>query len=210
ILVAGPNDPLIYNSELVAFLGWIEAYPILPRASDILHTGPWAVVSLSRSVDRQSWRHRYAVSPPGEVREGVELGSLHRHAAPGAVALRLRSDGRLASELCTPGRASRDPRKIGRWLVEPVRSAEPGRNGAADAAARTRHLLTAFRGRRLAEDEGRVLGYLREQLMPGCSTLYSTIHPVTGDQLVTRSPQEAEEAGYVMDGILGAIFDPPQ
>jgi glycosyltransferase involved in cell wall biosynthesis len=209
-LVAGPDDPLIYNSELVAFLGWIEAYPILPRASDILHTGPWAVVSLSRSVDRQSWRHRYAVSPPGEVREGVELGSLHRHAAPGAVALRLRSDGRLASELCTPGRASRDPRKIGRWLVEPVRSAEPGRNGAADAAARTRHLLTAVRGRRLAEDEGRVLGYLREQLMPGCSTLYSTIHPVTGDQLVTRSPQEAEEAGYVMDGILGAIFDPPQ
>ena len=48
------------------------------------------------------------------------------------------------------------------------------------------------------------------QSMPGCSTLYSTIHPVTGDQLVTRFPDEATDAGYVMDGILGAIFDPPE
>ena len=72
-----------------------------------------------------------------------------------------------------------------------------------------RHLASDFRSRRLADDEGEVLGYLRRQLMPGCSTLYSTIHPVTGDQLVTRSPEEATAAGYVMDGILGAIFDPP-
>ena len=209
ILVAGPDDPLIHHSEQVAFLGWIEAYPILPRASEILHTGPWAVVSLARHVDRDTWRHRYAVKRPGEVRDGVELGSLHRHPGPGAVALRLRSDGRMASELCSPGRASRDPRKIGRWLAEPLRADGEDSSGAAGMASRMRHLATDFRSRRLADDEGEVLGYLRQQLMPGCSTLYSTIHPVTGDQLVTRSPEEASAAGYVMDGILGAIFDPP-
>ena len=209
ILVAGADDPLIHNSEQVAFLGWIEACPILPRMDDILHTGPWAVVSLARHVDRHTWRHRYAVDRPGELRDGVELGSLHRHPGPGAVALRLRSDGRLASELCSPGRASRDPRKIVRWLAEPLRSAGQQGSGAAGSASRMRHLASDFRSRRLADDEGEVLGYLRRQLMPGCSILYSTIHPVTGDQLVTRSPEEAGAAGYVMDGILGAIFDPP-
>lgn len=46
--------------------------------------------------------------------------------------------------------------------------------------------------------------------IPGSSAPYSTIHPVTGDQMVTRSPQEATDQGYVLDGILGAIFDPPR
>ena len=225
ILVAGADDPLIHNSELVEFLGWIEAYPILPRAEDVLHTGPWAVVSLRRRVDERTWRHRYGVHRPDGEGEGVQLGSLHRHPGPGAVALRLRSDGRLASELCVPGRASRDPRKIGRWLAEPLRGRGPGQgegepgagegsprteSGARALAARARHFAADFRGRRLADEEGEVLGYLRRELMPGCSTLYSTIHPVTGDQLVTPNPDEATAAGYLMDGILGAIFDPPE
>jgi glycosyltransferase involved in cell wall biosynthesis len=208
ILVAGPEDPLIYNSEQVAFLGWIEACPILPRAGEILHTGPWAVVALQRQVDRGGWKHDYGVTLPLRAANGVALGLLQRHASPGAVALRLRSDGRLASELVNPGRASRDPRKIGRWVAEPLRAEDAG-GRATGASSRLRHLARNFRGRRLAEDEGEVLGYLWRQNMPGCSTLYSTIHPVTGDQLVTRFPSEATSAGYVMDGILGAIFDPP-
>jgi glycosyltransferase involved in cell wall biosynthesis len=210
VLVAGADDPLIHNSELIEGLGWIEAYPILPRARDILHTGPWAVVSLHRWVDYTSWRHGYRVAQPREPVGGVELGSLRRYLGPGMVALRLRADGRLASELCSPGRASRDPRKIGRWLGEPL--AADARTGARlrGAASRLRHLVLRPGSRRLAEEEeGEILGYLPRQLMPGCSTLYSTIHPVTGDQLVTRFPEQATAAGYVMDGILGAIFDPP-
>jgi glycosyltransferase involved in cell wall biosynthesis len=209
ILVAGPDDPLIYNSEQVAFLGWIEAFPILPRASEIIHTGPWAVVALQRQVDPGAWKHSYRVDSPLQAVDGTTLGLLQRHAGPGAVALRLRSDGRLASELVNPGRASRDPRKIGRWIAEPLRAEGETKARSAGAASRARLLARNFRGRRLAEGEGEVLGYLWRQNMPGCSTLYSTIHPVTGDQLVTRSPEEATEAGYVMDGILGAIFDPP-
>lgn len=207
ILVAGPDDPLIYSSEPVEFFGWIEACPILPRARDVLHTGPWAVVSLRRQFDDRAWRHSYRADRPGDSVDGVQLGSLHRHAGPGAVALRLRSDGRLASELCAPGRASRDPRKIGRWIAEPLRADDSAASGRG-AGSRLRHLAVHYRGRRLVDEEGEILGYLRRQSMPGCSTLYSTIHPVTGDQLVTRSPQEATDAGYVMDGILGAIFDP--
>jgi glycosyltransferase involved in cell wall biosynthesis len=211
ILVAGPEDPLIYDSEQIELLGWIEACPILPRAGEILHTGPWGVVSLRRQVDRGSWRHRYGVARPGDPGgDGVELGSLNRHDGPGAVALRLRSDGRLSSELVSPGRASRDPRKIGRWIAEPLRGGGEAKARSAGAGSRLGLFARHFRGRRLAEDEGETLGYLRRQSMPGCSVLYSTIHPVTGDQFVTRFPSEAIDAGYVMDGILGAIFEPPE
>ena len=210
ILVAGPEDPLIYNSEQIEFLGWIDACPILPRGADILHTGPWAVVSLRRQVDAGRQRHEYRADLPSERVDGVQLGSLLRHPGPGRIPLRLRSDGRLASELCTPGRASRDPRKIGRWLAKPLRDGADSRSVPADARARACHLVLHFRDRRLAGEDGVVIGYLRQENVPGCSTLYSTIHPVTGDQLVTRFPHEATEAGYVMDGILGAIFDPPE
>jgi len=209
ILVAGPRDPLSRASERVELLGWVEACPIPPHADDVLHTGPWAVVGLRRQVDGRTWRHRYRVDPLGEAVEGSLLGSVGRHAVPGAVVLRLRPDGRLASELVTPGRASRDPRKIGRWLGEPLGADSDASSRLRGAASRLRHLARNSGSRRLVEEEGEILGYLPRQSMPGCSTLYSTIHPVTGDQLVTRSPDEATDAGYVMDGILGAIFDPP-
>jgi glycosyltransferase involved in cell wall biosynthesis len=209
VLVAGADDPLVHSSEPIENVGWIEACPILPRADDVLQTGPWAVVSLRRQVDNATWRHGYRVGAPGEAFDGVELGSLCRHPSPGTVALRLRSDGRLTSELVTPGRASRDPRKIGRWLAEPLVADSEASSRVRGAASRLRHLARHSRSRRLSEEEGEILGYLPRQRLPGCSTLYSTIHPVTGDQLVTRVPHEATEAGYVMDGILGAIFDPP-
>ena len=208
ILVAGADDPLVYGSEHLQTLGWIEAHPILPLAADIIHTGPWAVDSLCRHVDEDHWRHQYSIEAPEETGDdGIALGFVQRHPGPGLVALRLRSDGRLASELCTPGRASRDPQKLGRWLAEPV---VYGDSAAARTGARTRlrHLALRPGGRRLADDEGVVLGYLRRQNGPGSSTLYSTIHPVTGDQLVTRFPEEAGKQGYVLDGILGSIFDP--
>ena len=94
------------------------------------------------------------------------------------------------------------------WGTEALRADTRLSPQARGAGSRLRHLGLDSRSRRLAEDEGEILGYLPRQLMPGCSTLCSTIHPVTGDQLVTRFPEEATDAGYVMDGILGAIFDP--
>jgi hypothetical protein len=209
ILVAGAEDPLIYDSEQIELLGWIDACPILPRAGDVLHTGPWSVSSLRRGVDARASRHLYRADPPGKPVDGTELGLLLRHPGVGRVALRLRADGRLASELVTPGRASRDPRKIGRWIAQPPRGDGEPTARMRGSGRRLRHLARHFRERRLSEDEGTTLGYVLRQSISGCSVLYSTIHPVTGDQLVTRFPHEAIDAGYVLDGILGAIFDPP-
>lgn len=209
-LVVGPEDPLQFNSEQLSVLGWIEPYPILPRGHDVLHGGPWAVDSLYRGIDFDDWRHRYRVDWPGETAGGVEIGSLHRHPADELVALRLRPDGRLASDLVSPGRATRDPRKIGRWLAHPLVSGRRLGLRMKSVGARLRHLVLHSRARRLSEEEGVTLGYLRRQNVPGCSTLFSTIHPVTGDQFVTRFPEEAIKLGYVLDGVLGAILDPTE
>jgi len=208
-LVAGADDPLLHVSEPLATLGWIEACPILPRRDDVLFTGPWAVVSLRRQVDARGWRHTYSVGAVDGDSDESAIGSLRRYAGPEMIALRLRPDGRLDSELCAPGRASRDPRKIARWIVEPLRGTRNPSARTEGVSSRLRHFATHHRDRRLAGDGGETLGYLCRENIPGCSTLYSTVHPVTGDQLATRFPQEATDAGYVMDGILGAIFDPP-
>lgn len=208
-LVAGGDDPLMVDSDPLETLGWLEPCPILPRARDVLHTGPWAVVSLRRTVDDRTWRRHYTVGSVGEQSDGVEVGSLCRHPGPELIPLRLRPDGRLDSELCMPGRASRDPRKIVRWVTDPLRADSSSAGRMRGIASRVRHLALHHRARRMSGADGETIGYLPRQSIAGCSTLYSTIHPVTGDQLVTRFPQEAIEAGYLMDGILGAIFDPP-
>lgn len=206
-LVAGAGDPLLYASERRAVLGWIEPFPLLPGTGELLHTGPWAVDSLCRRVDAGRRRHAYSAESPTAGGDGVTIGSLQRHPGPGMVPLRLRSDGRLASELCTPGRPSRDPRKLGRWLAEPaVFGSASSRAGGVQA--RLRQLAMRLRSRGEDDGDGVVLGYLRRQNAPGSCTLYSTVHPVTGDQLVTCFPEQAQAQGYVLDGILGSIFEP--
>lgn len=133
------------------------------------------------------------------------LGSLYGNLDEGLVALRLRDDGRLATDDVSPGRASRDPRKIGRWI-----GGSAGWNGRrrspAAIEARARHLALHFHGRKLTADGGATLGWLRQEDAPGCSALFSTTHPVTGDQLVTRFAQSAIDLGYLVDGVLGYVL----
>lgn len=204
VLVAGQDDPLFACAEPLDSLGWIEARPILPR-HDVFHVGPWGVDVLWREAPATGWRHRYGAAEPRSDRRAMVLGSLFRHSAEGLVALRLRSDGRLVSDLAQPGRASRNPARLGRWVAGAIVS-KGDRTGSAtrEARARLRHLAG---GRGLSEDEGAILGWLRAEGAPGCSPLFSATHPVTGDQLVTCSAREAETNGYPLEGMLGYILD---
>lgn len=198
ILVAGSDDPLFDIAEPLGVLGWIESFPILPRR-DLLHVGPWGVVLLQRQINRDAWRHRYLTGPSNHEPDTVALGSLYAHANTDLVALRLRSDSRLATDLARPGRASRDPRKVGHWIGAPSRPRERG--------GRLRHLALHYRDRKLVHEDGATLGWLRREDAPGCTALFSATHPVTGDQLVTRSAKEATDLGYLPDGVLGYILD---
>lgn len=204
VLVAGPDDPLFDLAEPVAELGWIEALPILPRG-ERLDSGPWGVDVLRRRAEGGAWRHRYGAGRPGDEPGAVALGSLYRHPGEGLVELLLRDDGRLASGLASPGRASRDPRKIGRWVAG---RGEAGEHATAPAGveSRLRQLATSVTARRHANDAGVTLGWLRAEDAPGCGALFSTTHPVTGDQLVTRFGQSAIDRGYLIDGVLGYVL----
>jgi hypothetical protein len=64
-----------------------------------------------------------------------------------------------------------------------------------------------YRDRKLVHEDGATLGWLRRKDAPGCTALFSATHPVTGDQLVTRSAKEATDLGYLPDGVLGYILD---
>ncbi len=204
VLVAGPEDPLLDVTEPVAALGWIEPFPILPR-EETRHYGPWGVTALWRRADHGAWRHRYRAGGSGDGPDAATLGSLYPDPDEGLVALQLRADGRLASGETRPGRASRDPRKIGSWVAASASSGGRPRSPAS-AQRRLRHLARNFNSRKLADGDGATLGWLRREDAPGCSALFSTTHPVTGDQLVTRFAQSAMDRGYLVDGVLGYIL----
>ena len=117
VLVAGPRDPLHHSTEPVAGLGFIEPTPILPRADEILHQGLWRGSLLRRHSAANEWRHSYTADELGKSGDGggVVVGCLYPRGGSGLVALRRRKDGRLASDLMTPNRPSRHPRKLGAW-----------------------------------------------------------------------------------------------
>jgi len=211
VLVAGPADPLYEIAEHVTTIGWIEPFPINPRWTK-LHVGPWGAVALRRYVDSGAWRHRYRVGAPDGEQDGVSLGSLLREPGDAVIPLRLRADGRVETELVRPSRMSRDPRLAGRWVVAPLSwsGGVPPAWAQRATGTRARRLLKLWadrgpltNGRRQAE----TLGWLRRTPATGYSPLFSATHPVTGDQLVTRSELEATDLGYRLDGLLGHVFD---
>jgi hypothetical protein len=193
ILVAGSRDPLFDETEPVADFGWLEAFPLNPQ-NPVLDAGPWRPIPLWRSAEANGRRHLYAAGPrPGP--DAVELGSLYPLASDSLVSLGLRSDGRLTTDATSPGRASRDPRRLVRWLAA----------GEGAGIERLSHLALNSRTRRLAEGTGAPLGGLRPEGGPDLFPLFSTTHLVTGDQLVTCSLGEALDRGYQQDGVLGYI-----
>jgi hypothetical protein len=63
-----------------------------------------------------------------------------------------------------------------------------------------------LRTRRAAQPpEGEPAGYLFRTPRAYSAPLYSALHPVTGDQLLTRDPWEAIDMGYSQPVLLGEL-----
>lgn len=207
VLVSGPDDPLYEVAEPVATLGWIEPFPIRPHKATV-HTGPWGVVPLLRYADTDSWRHRYRSGGDFDEPDSVGLGSLFPEPHDAFTPLRLRSDGRVETDLARPSTPSADPRTTARWVAAPLTwsGARPPVWAHRAAAGRARRLLRD-RIRQDGAGSDAILGWLRRTPAAGFSPLFSATHPVTGDQFVTRSEIEAGDLGYRIDGTLGFILD---
>lgn len=207
VLVAGPEDPLHGVARPIALLGWVQAFPLRPRGNLPRDGTAARAVALYRQLDGESGRHRYAAGLPEGRWPSVAIGSLFSSPGSDLVALRLLEDGRLATDLATAGRPTRDPRKLACWVARsPASETGPYRSPAARARSLVRHRLE----RRSGDDGDLTLGWLKGKGSPGARPLFSATHPVTGDQLATCNPQEASAYGYAFDGVLGYVIAAPE
>ena len=201
VLVAGPEDPLYGVARPIALLGWVQAFPLRPRGNLPRDRTATRAVALYRQLDGESGRHLYSVEPSDGESPMATVGSLFNSPGKDRVALRLREDGRLVTDLAPPGRATRDPLKLARWVARsPASDTGPYRSPTTRARNLVRHRL----GRRPGGERSVTLGWLKRDGSPGARPLFSATHPVTGDQLVTCNPQEAAAFGYDFDGVLGS------
>lgn len=206
LLVSGEADPLFGSVTSRVTLGFIEAYPNHPRFPTI-QARHYGHVSLTRAVDRSSRRHRYGVDgvPPGTL--SLELGSLHTVPEPDSIVVRL-IDGRVyAGSL--PAVPNARPAAIARWVAAPVRW-----RGVADfvprvraSAGRLRDAARLTQRRPLVIDPGRdeSVGYLWASDGEARRAVFEASHPITGDQLLTAWPLEANDLGYGEIRLLGWV-----
>ncbi|MET0557136.1 MAG: glycosyltransferase [Solirubrobacterales bacterium] len=207
ILVSMPDDPLMDEVDLIEALGFIEPFPIKPGYEPQAPL-PLGLVGLAKSVDQEARRHRYAVGslPDGEL--VGELGALAESELQGSIGAWI-VDGRLVTDRHAPPAGKSTAARATRWVLEPA-----AWQGLASSQARAK---TALRRSSIAatklvkapppppQPAGRPAGWLFEADLPGLSPLYAAYHPVTGDQLLTRSPQDGPQMGYEGTVLLGFV-----
>ncbi len=211
VLICGEGDPLHESVEWppLAVLGYIDRLPVNPR---IVPTTPptraW-LRGLLRVVDPVARRHQVALGflPPGQ--HPWELGALLDRNPGDGIAVWIDAEGRLHTEDYAPTRHPYDWRRTLRWVGAPASWRGFGR-GRARARAMARRGVEAVRhtvarpGIASAVPlHGDAIAWLLPVPGPDRHPLFSAIHPVTADQLVTRDPSEARELGYGPVQILG-------
>lgn len=201
------EDPLQGQVDVIEALGHVEPFPARPRRTPDA-TRAHGLVGLTRAADLQGRRHRYAI---GRVPEGellAELGGLAESALQGKVGAWI-VDGYLVTERHRPPSGRSRPASVARWTAEPA-----AWRGLASPAARAkvsarRATIAAARiarpARPLAEPGGEPEGWLFDSGRPGRAPLFAAYHPVTGDQLLTRSAEDAAQLGYGPPQLLGYL-----
>ncbi len=209
VLVGGPEDPLAARVEDRRHLGWLESFPVLPRAVDAPLVVPGFGLLL-RSVDAAGWRHRYAVADangPAD-HDAPSLGGLWAAPRPETVALERDATGRIRSELL-PGPARGPSRVVAtvRWTAAPLTWADgrlPKGWGVRAAVGRGRRMARGFGSEPTAAE---TLGHLRREPAHGWTALWSGTHPATTDQMLSPSRSELTDLGYAVDGVLAYVSE---
>lgn len=207
LLVTLPGDPLVDEVEVLRVLGFVEPFPIEPRY-EAPKSPPLGLRGLVKAVDYASRRHRYAIgkSPGGEL--VGELGSLAESELQGSTPAWI-VDGRLVTDRHVPPVRRPQPRRVGRWIAEPAiwGGITTKQVRAKTAVRRSLVSLTSLVGPlpNPLSPQGTPEGWLYDAYRPGLSPLYASYHPVSGDQLLTRSHLDAAQLGYDSQELIGFV-----
>lgn len=208
VLVNGADDPLLSEVDILETVGFVEPWPLRPRRGPAA-SQPFGLAGLVRGIDRRGRRHVYSVGslPVGEL--VGELGALHLEAQSDSVPVWVTDDGRILIESYDPTIAKARVLAATRWALAPARWW-----GAHHLLPRSRAI-----GRRLLQirrytgsdpvasrPSGPPDGYLFRADGRSRLPLYAALHPITGDQLLTRFPLEAQDMGYTRIERLGYVL----
>jgi glycosyltransferase involved in cell wall biosynthesis len=199
------DDPLRDEVDLIEGIGYVEPVPARPRQTPPALRSD-GLVGLSRAVDEPGRRHHYAIGavPPGEL--VGELGGLAEPELGGEIGAWI-VKGYLVTERHRP--PSRRPRPLAaaRWAAEPAAWRGLAAPTARAKVSARRATIAAARLTRapqpLETASGDPEGWLYESERHGRAPLFAAYHPVSGDQLLTRSPGEAAQLGYDAPELLG-------
>ncbi|HEX6391663.1 MAG TPA: glycosyltransferase, partial [Solirubrobacteraceae bacterium] len=203
-LVAGSTDPLLGRCDVDAPLGYVEAFPNLPAAP--LYERPASrrhALLLRGLVGR---RHVYGVDALDGARVVAKLAQLLRAPVPGTRAVAVRPDGTLVTDAYTPEQRAPGLAQTGRWIGAPL--AWRGESPLLPRVRATGRRLTqaaqlGVSRAAIAPSRAAIVGYLYEKPGPVRIELFSAVHPITGDQIVTPFPLEPADMGYVEITSLG-------
>jgi hypothetical protein len=212
VLVCGQDDPILslVDSPHLAVLGWIDRLPVNPRSLPALdETDAW-LRGLVRAVDRRGRCHRVALgSVPALGSDVWELGALLDRDPGGGIPAWADGGGRLHTRDYAPTRHPFDLRQSLEWVAEPAtwrgfgqslpRARAIARRGL-DAARFTleRPGIASRTG-----DHVRPGGWLLAEPGEDRVAIFSAVHAVTADQLVTSDAGEADELGYGPAQLIG-------
>jgi hypothetical protein len=209
VLTCGPGDPLADAVEPLATLGYVEPFPLLPRTGQPAWRS-YGLLGLVRGVDAAAGRHRYSV---GSLPTGAlvgELGALHEERQADSLAVWLHEDGVMTTEDYGPKPSRPAAASALRWSLAPLAWRRVGSprlrtRAAVRRAARGVRGLAAHAPFASPTETGPPSGYLFAE--PGYSrmALYSAVHPVIADQLLTTQPLEAADMGYGEPTLLGYL-----
>jgi hypothetical protein len=201
------DDPLRDEVDLIEGIGFVEPFPARPRQTPPASMRSYGLLGLTRAADHQGRRHRYAIDEVPEGQLLAELGALAESELQGDIGVWIVDDYLVTERHRPPARrpgafvATRWVAEPAAWggLATPVTRAKVAARRITIAAARL-----IRRPRRPATDAaGDPAGWLFESERPGRAPLFAAYHPVTGDQLLTRSVEDAVQLGYGPPELLG-------
>ncbi len=207
-LLCGEADPLHGQVEPLGLVGWVDSVPIRPKAPPGA-TLPFGLIGLLRALDESARRHRYGIGEIPSGRSVSELGALCRDPGPATLPVNVSEEGaRLSTAEYTPSPGAPALQDVAKWAAAPAawRDVELPASARARAVARRAADGAISLARRRADADGqRQVGYLHRRPGIGRLPLYSSLHPVTGDQLLSTGQLEGTDLGYVGTELVGYL-----